>query len=154
MDLPQLIEVRSKEGFILKRKILLQVLKNSAICKLTVGYIVAFAVIAFLIFLFEPTIGTYGNALWYCFVSCSTIGFGDMVVTAFFAKVLTVILYIYTVVIIALVTAVITQYFLEVAKHRRDESVSLFLYDLEHLPDLPKERLEQISQKVRTLHGK
>ena len=137
-----------------RRKILFQILKNSAIYKLTVGYLIAFAVIAFLIFLLEPTIKTYGNSLWYCFVSCSTIGFGDMVVTAFAAKLLTVILYVYTVVIIALITAVITQYFLEVAGHRRDESVSLFLDDLEHLPDLPKERLEEISKKVRQLRKK
>ena len=137
-----------------RRKILLQILKNSAIYKLIVGYILSFAVIAFLIFLFEPTIKTYGNSLWYCFVSCSTIGFGDMVVTAFIAKVLTVILYIYTVVIIALVTAVITQYFLEIAKHRRDESVSLFLDDLEHLSDLPKERLDKISRQIRELRKK
>ena len=137
-----------------RRKILFQILKNSAIYKLIVGYILAFAVIAFLIFLFEPTIKTYGNSLWYCFVSCSTIGFGDMVVTAFIAKVLTVILYIYTVVIIALVTAVITQYFLEIAKHRRDESVSLFLDDLEHLSDLPKERLDEISRQIRELRKK
>ena len=137
-----------------RRKILFQILKNSAIYKLIVGYILTFAVIAFLIFLFEPTIKTYGNSLWYCFVSCSTIGFGDMVVTAFIAKVLTVILYIYTVVIIALVTAVITQYFLEIAKHRRDESVSLFLDDLEHLSDLPKERLDEISRQIRELRKK
>lgn len=137
-----------------RRKILFQILKNSAIYKLIVGYILAFAVIAFLIFLFEPTIKTYGNSLWYCFVSCSTIGFGDMVVTAFIAKALTVILYIYTVVIIALVTAVITQYFLEIAKHRRDESVSLFLDDLEHLSDLPKERLDEISRQIRELRKK
>ena len=137
-----------------RRKILFQILKNSAIYKLIVGYILTFAVIAFLIFLFEPTIRTYSNPLWYCYVSCSTIGFGDMVVTAFIAKALTVILYIYTVVIIALVTAVITQYFLEIAKHRRDESVSLFLDDLEHLSDLPKERLDEISRQIRELRKK
>ena len=137
-----------------RRRILIQILKNSAIYKLVIGYLVAFAVIAFLILLFEPTIRTFGNSLWYCFVSCSTIGFGDMVVTAFIAKVLTVILYIYTVVIIALVTAVITQYFLEIAKHRRDKSVSLFLDDLEHLSDLPKERLDEISRQARELRKK
>lgn len=137
-----------------RRRILFQILKNSAIYKLIVGYILTFAVIAFLIFLFEPTIKTYGNSLWYCFVSCSTIGFGDMLVTAVIAKILTVILYIYTVVIIALVTAVITQYFLEIAKHRRDESVSLFLDDFEHLSDLPKERLDQISRQVKELRKK
>ena len=137
-----------------KRKILIQILKNSAIYKLLIGYIVIFAVIALLILLFEPTIHSYGNSLWYCFVSCTTIGFGDMVVTTFFAKVLTVILYIYTIVIIALVTAVITQYFLEVAKHRRDESVALFIDDLENLPDLPKERLMEISDEVRKLRNK
>lgn len=137
-----------------RRKILIQILKNSAIYKLLVGYMITFAVIAFLIFLFEPTVKTYGNSLWYCFVSCTTIGFGDMVATVLISKLLTVVLYIYTVVIIALVTAVITQYFLEVAKHRRDESVSLFLDDLEHLSDLPKERLDEISQNVKKLRKK
>ncbi len=111
-------------------------------------------VIALLILLFEPTIHSYGNSLWYCFVSCTTIGFGDMIVTTFLAKALTVILYIYSIVIIALVTAVITQYFFEVAKHRKDESVTLFLDDLENLPDLPKERLKEISDNVKKMRNK
>ena len=137
-----------------RRKILFQILKNSAIYKLLAGYLIVFAAIALLVLLFEPTIRTYADALWYCFVSCSTIGFGDIVVTTILARILTIILYIYTIVIIALVTAVITQYFLEVAKHRRDESVAMFLNDLEHLSELPKERLIEISENVKKLRNK
>ena len=137
-----------------RRKILFQILKNSAIYKLLAGYLIVFAAIALLVLLFEPTICTYADALWYCFVSCSTIGFGDIVVTTILARILTIILYIYTIVIIALVTAVITQYFLEAAKHRRDESVAMFLNDLEHLPELPKERLAEISENVKKLRNK
>lgn len=134
-----------------RRKILFQILKNSAIYKLLIGYLCVFAVVALLILIFEPTIKSYGNSLWYCFVSCTTIGFGDVIVTTFLAKMLTVILYVYSVVIVALITAVITQYFLEIARHRRDESVSLFMNDLEHLSSLPKERLDEISEKIKEI---
>lgn len=69
-----------------RRKIFFQILKNTAIYKMTIGYIISFAVIALFIFLFEPTIGTYRDSLWYCFVSCTTIGFGDFVATTAYCK--------------------------------------------------------------------
>ena len=140
------IKVKSR-----KRKILFQVLKNPAIYKLLAGYFITFFVIALVIFLREGKIRSYGDALWYCFVSCTTIGFGDLVVSTLISKILTVVLYLYSIIIIAVVTAVITQYFIEIAKNHRDESVSLFLDDLENLSSLPPERLDELSAKVREL---
>ena len=137
-----------------KTRMLFQILKNPTIYRLIVGYLITFALIALLILILEPTVKTYGNSLWYCFVSCSTIGFGDIVATNFISKLLTVVLYIYTIVIIAVVTAIITQYFLEIAKMQKDESVSMFLNDLENLPKLPKERLTEISEKVKEIRKK
>ena len=137
-----------------KARILFQILKNPVIHRLLVGYLVVFAVIALLILLLEPNVQTYANALWYCFVSCTTIGFGDIVVATLLSKILTVILYIYTIIVIAVITAIFTQFFLEIARHNKDESVSLFLNDLENLPQLPKERLAEISDKVKELRKK
>ena len=137
-----------------KLKILRQVLKNSTIYKLLIGYIIFFLITALLTLIFEPSLKTYGDSAWYCFVACVTIGFGDFAATTVIGRLLTVILYIYTVIMIALVTAVITQYFLEVSKAKQDESVSLFLNDLENLDKLPTKRLKEISEKVKNLRNK
>lgn len=134
-----------------KFKIFVQILKNSGASKLLYGYIVFFAAVALVVFLFEPFIDTYEDAAWYCFVSCTTIGFGDFAAVTIVRRILTVVLYIYTIVILAIITAIITQFFFEIAKARRDESTSLFLSDLEHLPELSKERLEEISSKVKKM---
>lgn len=137
-----------------RSKILKQIIKDSIIYKAVIGYLIYFAVSALLIMLFEPSVIRYGDALWYCFVSCTTIGFGDIVAVTLIGRILTVLLYIYTIIVIALITALTTQFFIEVAKARRDESVSLFLHDLEHLSSLPPEKLAEISEKVKSLRNK
>ena len=105
--------------------------------------------ISFTVLMVEPSINTYYDALWYAFVSCTTIGFGDFAAVTMIGRVATVFLYLYTVLIIALITSVFTQFFIEIAKAKRDDSVALLQHDLEHLSELPKERLEEISEKIR-----
>jgi len=116
-----------------------------------IGYLITFLIIAALMMFDEPSLVTYGDALWYAFVASTTIGFGDFTAVSFFGRVLTVILYIYTILIIAVITAVFTHFFIEVAKASKDDSILEFQYDLEHLPDLSQERLAEISEKIRKL---
>ncbi len=134
-----------------KLKIFLQVLKNTFLWNAIIGYFIFFLISAGIILFAEPTVTKYGDALWYCFVSCTTIGFGDFAAAVLVGRVVTVILYIYTILVLALITAVFTQFFFEIAKARRNESTALLQYELEHLSELPKERLDEISEKIRKL---
>lgn len=117
--------------------------------KLMIGYVVVFFLAAIPIWLMEPSIKSYGDSLWFCFASVSTIGYGDILVSNVLPRVITVILSIYSVAIVAIFTAVIVGFFNDMSKMRLDKSVHKFSDDLLHLPDLSKEELESISNRVR-----
>lgn len=59
----------------------------------------------------EPEIHNYFDALWYCFSVISTIGFGDIVVISIVAKILTILLSFYSIIVFAILTATVVNYF-------------------------------------------
>ena len=81
----------------------------------------------------EPEIHNYFDALWYCFSVISTIGFGDI------AKILTILLSFYSIIVFAILTATVVNYFSELQKAKYNDSVLEFMHKLEHLDTLSKE---------------
>ena len=69
-------------------------------------------------------------------------------------RVLSIFLSICSILIIAVVPGVITSYYVESTKLRADESSAKFLDDLEHLPELSKEELAELSEKVKKFNRK
>ena len=65
--------------------------------------------------------GEYTNALWYCFAVVTTIGFGDMTATSAIGRVLTVILGVYGIIVVALITSIIVNFYGEMKKSRAAE---------------------------------
>ncbi len=43
----------------------------------------------------EPDFTSYGDSLWYSFVTATTVGYGDMLVTTAFGRIISIILAIY-----------------------------------------------------------
>lgn len=70
----------------------------------------------------DPTIETYSDALWYCFAIVTTIGFGDFTVTSGICRTLSVILGIYGIVVVALITSIIVNFYNEVKNDSEDDS--------------------------------
>ena len=62
----------------------------------------------------EPEIHNYFDALWYCFSVISTIGFGDIVVISIVAKILTILLSFYSIIVFA----ILTELFKKVSKYK------------------------------------
>ena len=116
-------------------------------------YAVFFIIMAILLLLLEPDIQTFGDSLWYCFAVATTVGFGDLAAVSLIGRVLTVILSVYSIAAVALFTAVITNFFIEVSKARASESVQAFMDDLEHLPELSKEELAGLSERIKKFRG-
>ncbi|MGN0455020.1 MAG: potassium channel family protein [Ruminococcus sp.] len=132
-----------------KSRIMWNVLKRTGADKLLYGYLVLLLVISFVIVLVEPDINTYFDGLWYCYNVLSTIGLGDTIAVTFVGKILSIILSVYSILIIAVIPGVITSFYLEVVKLRTNESMEKFLYDLERLPELSEKELGEISEKVK-----
>lgn len=117
--------------------------------KVLLVYVIWFFIAALAIWLSEPHIKNYGDSIWYCFASATSIGYGDIAATTVLGRIITIILSIYSIAVIAIVTAVIVGFFNDMAKARANESMQKFTDDLEHLPELSKADLENLSKRVK-----
>ncbi len=82
------------------------------------AFIIAFS---FIFPIVEPNIANFWDAMWYCFAVITTIGFGDFAAATLVGRILTVILGIYGIVVVAILTSVIVNFYNEVtAKEKRN----------------------------------
>ena len=132
-------------------RVLRRIMKETHATKVWYSFLIFFFICAVLIWLREPDIETYGQALWYCYAVVTTIGFGDLTVQSFISKIISVALSIYAAGVIAIMTAVVVNYFNQLVELRRKESLTALIEKLKVLPELPKEELEDISERVRKL---
>ena len=65
---------------------------------------------------------TFWDALWYCFAIVTTIGFGDLAATSALGRLLSVILGIYGIIVVALITSIIVNFYGEMKKENHPES--------------------------------
>lgn len=134
-----------------KIRILRQILKTTRADKIVISFILFTFLSAFIILLVEPNINTYSNALWYCYAVISTVGFGDIVAITFIGKIISVLLTIYSLFVIAIATGVVVSFYTNAIANKYSESRAVILDKLEHLPDLSKEELAEISNIVKKI---
>ncbi len=132
-------------------RILWMILKRTHTIKVCISFAVCFFVGAAIIQGVEPDITTYGESIWYCYVACATIGFGDFAAVTAIGRILTVFLSIHATVFLAMIPAIVVSYYMEVIHRREKESVSIILDKLEHLPEMSKEELQAISDKIKKI---
>ena len=61
--------------------------------------------------------------MWYCFAVITTIGFGDFYATSLIGRVLTVILGIYGIVVVAILTSVVVNFYNEISNKDRKREI-------------------------------
>ena len=130
-------------------KVLRLILRETGAMQIWAGFVAFFFLCATLIRILEPEIGTWFDACWYCYAVVTTVGFGDIVVHSFFSRIITILLSVYAVLVIAIVTGVVVNYFNQMVSLRQEGTLAALLEKLEHLPELSKEELEEISEKIR-----
>lgn len=131
-----------------KWRILKGILIRTRASKILIGYLVFVLASALIFTLCEPDIRTYRDALGYCDTVVSTAGFGDIVVTTAIGKMVSVILTIYSVLVVAIITGVVVNYYNQIIQIQQEETLVSFIDKLEKLPELSKDELLQISKKA------
>lgn len=105
-----------------KVKLLLNILVKThafdvLVCLL--AFVIAFS---FMFPMVEENITNFWDAMWYCFTVITTIGFGDFAATSVVGRILTVVLGIYGIIVVAILTSVIVNFYTEVSAKERDKS--------------------------------
>lgn len=136
-----------------KLEILWNIMKHTEADKVLTSYLVFVFIDAALIWLFEPTIHTYHAALWYCYAVISTAGFGDVVVTTLIPAILSVLLTIYSLLVIAIITGVIVNYYTQTIQLRDKETLVSFMDRLERLPEMSDDELRDLSEQVKAFRS-
>ena len=131
------------------RRMLGKAFRTAGADKIISGYMIWFFLASLPIWLVEPGIHTYADSLWFCFASATSIGYGDYAAVTLIGRIITVVLSVYSIAVIAIVTAVITSFFTDLARFRASDSARAFIDELEHLPELSAEELEDLSRRVK-----
>lgn len=137
-----------------KLRILWKVIRHLNFDKVIFGFLVFYVISSGIIMMVEPGINRMGDALWYTFVACTSIGFGDMVATTFIGRALTVIVTVMEILLVAMFSGVVVSYYLEIVRATEKDDLSMFLDKLEHLSELSQEELKEIEDKVRSIRNK
>jgi voltage-gated potassium channel len=144
---------RNNVSFLKPRAIGL-IIKASGLLPSTIAFIALFLVCSVLVALFEPNVNGFANSLWFMFQVVTTIGLGDFTATSFVGRAAAVVLSVYSVFFLALITGAVVSYCQERMAARRDESVAHFIDQLEHLPELSRDELAELSEKVKRIDGR
>ena len=130
-------------------RILKDVLKKTHTYKIVLAFLAFFFLIALIIWIDDPAITTYRQSVYYCFMIASSVGNGDVIVSTQLARILTMILSIYSVFALAIITGVVVSYYNAYTQMQFKESIESFMEQLEQLPELSKEELAEISDKIK-----
>lgn len=131
--------------------ILWQTMKEVGAQRIFVVYLVFLVICRGLFCILEPeTFPHFGNAVWYCFQTITTIGFGDIVPTRTVVRVLSVIVGLSALFVVALLTGITVSFFNEKMRFRRNESFIEFDHYMNHLTELDKDQLARLEEQYRT----
>ena len=131
-------------------KIFWSILKRTHADKIVTGFGMYFLISALVIMLAEPGIHRYGESIWYCFSVITTIGFGDFTAVTVIGRTASIILGLYGVIVLAIIPGIVATYYMEVVNFKNGDSGEAFMYNLEHLDELSKDELKEISEKVKS----
>lgn len=99
----------------LKFNVLFKVVVNTFSLEILFGLLTMIVCFSMIFMKIEPNINTFPEALWYCFAVVTTIGFGDIVAVTPIGRVLSVILGIYGLVVVAVITSIVVNFYNETA---------------------------------------
>ena len=107
----------------LKLHILGNIVKKSLVKEIVLSLLILVVLCSLYFTLVEPNIKSYVDGLWYSFAVITTIGFGDVYVTTTLGRILSVLLGIAGIVVVALFTSFIVNFYNEMNKRRKEREL-------------------------------
>ena len=117
----------------LRGKTLVEIIRKTYTIEILYGLVTLIFATSIMFLLIEDGFNNYGDALWYCFAVVTTIGFGDFAATTVIGRILTVILGIYGIIVVALITSIIVNFYNETAHLNKegDEEIKKEVQELD-----------------------
>ena len=98
----------------IRLSVLKKIIRKTYAAEILFGMLLLIVAISIVLPKLEPGIGRFADGLWYCFAIVTTIGFGDITATTGVGRVLSVILGVYGIIVVALITSIIVNFYNEV----------------------------------------
>lgn len=108
----------------LRKQTLAQIIKKTYTIEILYGLITLIVATSILLMMIEDCFDNYGDALWYCFAVVTTIGFGDYTCVTIIGRVLSVVLGIYGIIVVALITSIIVNFYNESSSSHKDDVIT------------------------------
>ena len=102
---------------------MIKIVQRTYAFEILYGLFVLIISFSFIFYLEEPSIITYGDALWYSFAIVTTIGFGDFSAVTLIGRILSVVLGAYGLVVVAVLTSIIINFYNETVKKEDDKVI-------------------------------
>ena len=132
-------------------RLLIAVVRHAGLGRVLAWFSSVYLLCAVVIVLAEPGITRLQDALWFLWAVVTTVGLGDVTATTVVGRAATVVCSLSGIVTFAILTGVVVDYFNERRRMLLDESATLLIERMEHLEDLDRDELAEISRKVRDL---
>ena len=135
-------------------KRMIHLLNHTGTIKVFFAYLIVLCIGAVLTWIFEPQVQSLWDGFWFCFVASTTIGFGDITAVTVIGRLVVIFVTLCGILTVAMVPGVVVAYYTEYLRKREEDTVSTFLEKLEHLPELQKKELEEISERIKNFNKK
>lgn len=132
-------------------KIIRSVFRQTGLGAATLGVLAIYLACATVVYASEPTAITFGDSLWLCFQTMATIGFGDVPADVPLARAVLVVLSLVSVLYLAVLTGSFASYCTNIMQSRAKNTVVRMAAQLEHLEDLNRDELAELSRQARDL---
>ena len=101
--------------------VLRKVIRKSYAAEILMGMVLLMVATSVVLHMWEPGMENVLDGLWYCFAIVTTIGFGDFTATTLVGRLLSIVLGLYGIVVVALITSIIVNFYTEVKGDKDDE---------------------------------